>query len=50
MERIKSDKKKGAPQRPFSVFSRSVLTNQNFSTSVPLTVRGAPIWTKPGEP
>ncbi len=37
--------KKGAPQRPFPSFHTDQ-SDQNAKTSVPLIVRGAPIWTK----
>lgn len=42
-------KKKGTPKRPFPVF-RKFRVYQNAKTTVPLIVRGAPIWTKPGLP
>ena len=45
----KDQKERGAAA-PLSRFSLAVPTDQNFTTTVPLTVRGAPIWTKPGLP
>ena len=45
-------KQKGAaPQcHPFVVGWFRSRWDQNLNTTVPLIVRGAPIWTKPGEP
>lgn len=45
-------KQKGAaPQcHPFVLGWFQSGWDQNLNTTVPLTVRGAPIWTKPGEP